>query len=39
MLFFDAEARLETRVDQGRFVVEIEMPYITERADRHADAE
>ena len=38
MLFFDAEARLETRLEDGRFVVEIEMPYITERADWRADA-
>jgi len=26
-LFFDAEARIETRVADGRYVVEIEMPY------------
>ena len=26
-LFFDAEARIETRVDGGRYRVEIEMPY------------
>jgi two-component system sensor histidine kinase AlgZ len=30
-LFFDAEATFETRVQQGRFVVEIEFPRITER--------
>lgn len=28
-LFFDAEARLETRVTNGRFEVEIEFPHIT----------
>jgi two-component system sensor histidine kinase AlgZ len=26
-LFFDAEARLVTRVAAGRYVVELEMPY------------
>jgi two-component system sensor histidine kinase AlgZ len=26
-LFFDAEARLTTRIDGGRYVVEVEMPY------------
>jgi two-component system sensor histidine kinase AlgZ len=26
-LFFDAEARLETRVERGRYRVEIEIPY------------
>jgi two-component system sensor histidine kinase AlgZ len=26
-LFFDAEARIELRVADGRYVVEIEMPY------------
>ena len=30
-LFFDAEATFETRVQQGRFVVEIGFPRITER--------
>ena len=30
-LFFDAEARMETRVVQGRFEVEIEFPRVTER--------
>jgi two-component system sensor histidine kinase AlgZ len=29
-LFFDAEARMETRVDAGRYRVEIEMPYLTQ---------
>jgi two-component system, LytTR family, sensor histidine kinase AlgZ len=29
-LFFDAEARVETRVDAGRYCVEIEMPYLTQ---------
>ena len=38
MLFFDAEARLETRVEGGRYVVEIEVPYITERADQRVDS-
>ena len=38
MLFFDAEARLETRIEQGRFVVEIAVPYVTERADQRVDA-
>jgi two-component system, LytTR family, sensor histidine kinase AlgZ len=33
-LFFDAEARMETRVEAGRYRVEIEMPYRT----RHARA-
>lgn len=36
MLFFDAEARLETRVEDGRYVVAIEMPYLTGRADQRA---
>ncbi|MBI3375739.1 MAG: histidine kinase [Betaproteobacteria bacterium] len=36
MLFFDAEARLETRVEGARYVVAIEMPYLTERADQRA---
>lgn len=30
-LFFDAEARLDTRVSDGRFEVEIEFPFLTER--------
>jgi len=30
-LFFDAEARLETRVADGRFEVEIEFPHVSER--------
>jgi two-component system sensor histidine kinase AlgZ len=30
-LFFDAEARMDMRVADGRFTVEIEFPYITER--------
>ncbi len=30
-LFFDAEARLETRVSEGQFEVEIEFPFLTER--------
>jgi two-component system sensor histidine kinase AlgZ len=38
MLFFDAEARLGTRVEAERYVVEIEIPYITERADQRADS-
>jgi two-component system sensor histidine kinase AlgZ len=38
MLFFDAEARLETRVEAGRYVVEIGVPYVTERADQRADS-
>jgi two-component system sensor histidine kinase AlgZ len=29
-LFFDAEARMETRIDAGRYSVEIEMPYLTQ---------
>ena len=29
-LFFDAEARVETRVEGGRYCVEIEMPYFTQ---------
>ncbi len=29
MLFFDAEARLETRVEGGRYCVEIDIPYRT----------
>jgi two-component system sensor histidine kinase AlgZ len=33
-LFFDAEARMETRVERGRYRVEIEVPYRT----RHARA-
>jgi len=28
-LFFDAEARMETRIDGGRYSVEIEIPYLT----------
>jgi two-component system sensor histidine kinase AlgZ len=28
-LFFDAEARMETRVDGGRYRVELDMPYLT----------
>jgi two-component system sensor histidine kinase AlgZ len=28
-LFFDAEARMETRIEGGRYRVEIEMPYLT----------
>ena len=39
MLFFDAEARLETRIEGGRYVVEIEMPYVTERADQRAGSQ
>jgi len=31
-LFFDAEARIDTRVDDGRYVVEVEVPYRTGRA-------
>jgi two-component system sensor histidine kinase AlgZ len=31
-LFFDAEARVETRVAAGRYEVEIEIPYRTEQA-------
>jgi two-component system sensor histidine kinase AlgZ len=34
MLFFDAEARLETRVANGFFQVDIEMPYATTRPAR-----
>ena len=30
-LFFDAEARMDTRVVEGRFQVEIEFPHLTER--------
>lgn len=30
-LFFDAEARMETRVNGDRFEVELEFPYVTER--------
>jgi two-component system sensor histidine kinase AlgZ len=30
-LFFDAEARMVTRVAEGRFEVEVEFPYLTER--------
>ena len=30
-LFFDAEARLDTRVVDGRFEVEIEFPHVTDR--------
>jgi hypothetical protein len=30
VLFFDAEARIESRVEGGRYRVEIEMPYRTE---------
>ena len=29
-LFFDAEARMETRIEAGRYRVEIEMPYLTQ---------
>jgi two-component system sensor histidine kinase AlgZ len=29
-LFFDAEARMEVRIDAGRYRVEIEMPYLTQ---------
>ena len=29
-LFFDAEARMEARVEAGRYRVEIEMPYLTQ---------
>jgi two-component system sensor histidine kinase AlgZ len=32
MLFFDAEAKLQTRVEGGRHRVEIEIPYRTGRA-------
>ena len=32
MLFFDDEAKLETRVEGGRYRVEIEIPYRTGRA-------
>jgi two-component system sensor histidine kinase AlgZ len=32
MLFFDADARLETKVEGGRYRVEIDMPYRTGRA-------
>ena len=31
-LFFDAEARLDTRVEDGRYVVEVEVPYRSGRA-------
>src|SRR5476649_37452 len=31
LLFFDAEAKMETRVADGRFEVKIEFPRITER--------
>ncbi len=34
MLFFDAEARIETRVRDARYLVEIEIPYRTEAAPR-----
>jgi len=34
MLFFDAEARIETRVRDVRYQVEIEIPYRTEPAPR-----
>ena len=37
-LFFDAEARLETRVEDGRFEVKIEFPHITERPAGQAEA-
>ena len=37
-LFFDAEARMETRVVDGRFEVEIEFPRITERPAGQAEA-
>jgi len=39
MLFFDAEARLETRVASGCFQVDIEMPYATTRVTRHSGGE
>jgi two-component system sensor histidine kinase AlgZ len=39
MLFFDAEARLETRVANGFFQVDIEMPYATSRPTRVAGEE
>ena len=32
MLFFDADARLETKVESGRYRVEIDMPYRAGRA-------
>jgi two-component system, LytTR family, sensor histidine kinase AlgZ len=32
MLFYDAEARLESRIENGRYRVEIEIPYRTGRA-------
>jgi hypothetical protein len=37
-LFFDAEAFMDTRVDNGRFVVELEFPYVTERPAGEAQA-
>ena len=29
-LFFDAEARMEARIEAGRYCVEIEIPYLTQ---------
>jgi len=37
-LFFDAEAKMETRVADGRFEVAIEFPHITERPAGQAEA-
>ncbi len=37
-LFFDAEATMNTRVADGRFQVEIEFPYITERPAGQSEA-
>jgi two-component system sensor histidine kinase AlgZ len=36
MLFFDAEARVESRTEDGRYCVEIEIPYKSERSTRVA---
>jgi two-component system sensor histidine kinase AlgZ len=33
MLFFDAEARLESRVEGTRYLVEVEIPYRTGRTE------
>ncbi len=37
-LFFDAEARMDLRVADGRFEVEIEFPHVTERPTGQGDA-
>ncbi len=38
-LFFDAEARLETRISNGKFEVEIEFPQLTERPAGQGDSQ